>query len=308
MTASLRTVGLTKRYRGVTALDDLTVELPANVITGLLGRNGAGKTTLLQVWSGLLVPTAGHVEVFGQEPYESSSVVSRMCLVREGQAYPDAYRVRHVLRAASLLYSGWDAAFADELLRDFDLPPNRAVKKLSRGMLSAVGTIVGLAARAPVTMFDEPYTGLDAVARQLFYDRLLVDYAEFPRTIVLSTHLIDEIANLIEHVLVIDRGRLLIEGPAESLRQGAMTVTGPATAVERFVADLTVLQRKQIAGTVHATVTGAGGQAARDQARRLGLDIRAVSLQELFVQTTTQATSPEQLNSDDLAVAGRERT
>jgi ABC-2 type transport system ATP-binding protein len=304
MSPALRVAGLTKRFRGVTALDTVTVDLPANAVTGLLGRNGAGKTTLLQLLSGQLRPTSGVVEAFGQDPYENASVLSRICLAREAQRYPDAFRVRHVLEAARLLYPEWDAGFADELLRDFDLPSNRAVKKLSRGMVSAVGAVVGLASRAPVTMFDEPYTGLDAVARHRFYDRLLADYAEHPRTVVLSTHLIDEISHLLEHVVVLDRGRVVLEAAAESIRQDALTVTGPGQAVDRFVAAFTVLHRRELAGTVHATVTGARGSDARDRARTLGLDVRPVALQELFVRTTarTAIDGPP----TDLAAAGRE--
>jgi ABC-2 type transport system ATP-binding protein len=96
-------------------------------------------------------------------------------------------------------------------------------------MTSAVGIVIGLASRAPVTLFDEPYLGLDAVARQLFYDRLLADYAEHPRTVVLSTHLIEEIAPLLERVLLIDRGRVLLDADAEALGGSAVTVTGRAT-------------------------------------------------------------------------------
>jgi hypothetical protein len=97
-------------------------------------------------------------------------------------------QVRHALRVASWFYPHWSPELADALLADFGLPPGRAIKKLSRGMRSALGIVIGLAARADVTLFDEPYAGLDAVARQIFYDRLLAEYAEHPRTILLSTH------------------------------------------------------------------------------------------------------------------------
>src|ERR1700735_5774350 len=120
-----------------------------------------------------------------------------MVFVREDQVYPD-FRVRHALRAAAWSYPNWDAELACSLAADFNLPPKRRVKKLSRGMRSALGIVIGLAARADVTMFDEPYAGLDAVARQIFYDRLLSDYAEHPRTILLSTPLLDEAAGLRE--------------------------------------------------------------------------------------------------------------
>ena len=85
-------------------------------------------------------------------------------------------------------------------------------------MRSAVGIVIGLAARAELTLFDEPYAGLDAVARQLFYDRLLADFAEHPRTVLLSTHLVDETADLLEHVVMLDRGRVVLDAPADDVR------------------------------------------------------------------------------------------
>src|ERR1700709_2720420 len=139
------------------------------------------------------------------------------------------------------------------MLSDFRLPTNRRIKKLSRGQLSAVGVIVGLASRAPLTFFDEPYLGLDAVARQLFYDRLLADYAEHPRTVVLSTHLIDEVSDLIEHVVLMDQGKVLIDEDADVLRGRAVTVTGPVEAVERFATGHTELHRERLGGFLRVT-------------------------------------------------------
>lgn len=103
-------------------------------------------------------------------------------------------------------------------------------------MRSAVGIVIGLAARAELTLLDEPYAGLDAVARELFYDRLLADFTEHPRTIVLSTHLVDEAADLLEHVVLLDHGRVVLDAPADDVRGTAMTVSGPAAAVQEFVA------------------------------------------------------------------------
>ncbi|WP_219415001.1 ABC transporter ATP-binding protein [Pseudonocardia nigra] len=280
MTA-VRMSGVTKRYGDVTALDGVSVELAENRIHGLLGRNGAGKTTLMQVLTGQAFETAGTVEVFGEHPYENARVLNRVCFIKESQRYPDAFRVKHALRAAELLHPNWDPAFADELMADFALPANRRIKKLSRGMLSAVGVVIGLASRAPLTFFDEPYLGLDAVARQLFYDRLLADYSEHPRTVVLSTHLIDEVSDLIEHVVLIDRGRILIDEDAGTLRSAAVTVTGPVGAVESFVAGRTELHREQLGTFLRVTVAGPGGSADGR-----GLDVEPVTLQQLVVRTT----------------------
>jgi ABC-2 type transport system ATP-binding protein len=149
-----------------------------------------------------------------------------------------------------------------------------------------VGVIVGLASRAPLTFFDEPYLGLDAVARQIFYDRLLEDYAEHPRTIVLSTHLIDEVANLLEHLLVIDQGRILLDRDADEVRGSATTVAGGRAAVESFVADRAVIGRERIGGLASVTIDERLNQADRIRAAELGLELAPVSLQQLIVHMT----------------------
>jgi ABC-2 type transport system ATP-binding protein len=281
--------GVSKRYRDVVALDGVSIELAENTIHGLLGRNGAGKTTLMHVLTGQAFETAGTVRVFGEHPHENAGVLSRVCFIKESQRYPDWFAVKHAFKAAALLYPGWDETFASGLVDDFDLPLDRRIKKLSRGQLSAVGVVIGLAAQAPLTIFDEPYLGLDAVARQTFYDRLLNDYAERPRTIVLSTHLIDEVSDLIEHVVLLDRGRVLLDGDAETLRGDAVTVTGPTGAVTSFVAGYDVLHREDVAGMSRVTVRGMD-----DRPNFAGLSFEPVSLQQLVVRAaqSSRGTGP----------------
>ncbi|WP_197319597.1 ABC transporter ATP-binding protein [Saccharomonospora sp. NB11] len=280
--ASLR--GVTKRYASTTAVADVSFDLHADRIHGLLGRNGAGKSTVMRMLTGQDLQTDGTIEVFGSAPYENTEVLRQVCFIKESQRYPDIFRVRHALDAASLIFPNWDADFADELVDEFRLRTNQRIKKLSRGQLSAVGVIIGLAARAPLTLFDEPYLGLDAVARQMFYDRLLADYAEHPRTIVLSTHLIDEVADLIEQVIVIDSGRILMNDSAEVLRSRAVTVTGPASEVERFAAGHTELYREQLGGILRLTVQGATPPRESEN-----LQFEPVSLQQLVVRATQLA-------------------
>jgi ABC-2 type transport system ATP-binding protein len=263
---------VTMRFREHTALDGVTAAFEENGITGLLGRNGAGKTTLMQLLTGHRVPTAGRVEVFGASPYENDDILRDICFVKEGQRYPDHFRISDALTAAAMLFPAWDADLAAALLADFDLPAKRPVKKLSRGMTSAVGIVIGLASRAPLTLFDEPYLGLDAVARQLFYDRLIADYAQHPRTVILSTHLIEEIAPLLERVLLLDRGRVLLDAEAESLGGHARAVVRTSGAPDRHAAaargltlEPTTLQQLVVAlslatpprGAVHPVPAGA---------------------------------------------------
>jgi ABC-2 type transport system ATP-binding protein len=287
MTAVVTAQRLTKRFGAVTALDDVTFSLAEHTIYGLLGRNGAGKTTLMQVLTGQLFASSGELTVFGAPPAENAAVLAKVCFVRESQRYPNFYTVRHVLGTARRLFPHWDDAFARGLVADFQLPPGRLVRKLSRGMLSALGVTVGLAARAPLTFFDEPYLGLDAVARQMFYDHLIADYAEHPRTVVLSTHLIDEVSDLVERVLLIDRGRLLLDEDADDLRGRVVAATGRAEAVDGFAAGRTELHRERMSGLVRSTIVGGHGPQAKVLAQALDVELEPLSLQQIVVRLTT---------------------
>jgi ABC-2 type transport system ATP-binding protein len=255
MTPAVSVSGLTRRYPDQVARDDVHLTIGTETVTGLLGRNGAGKTTLLRILAGQEFPSSGSVRVFGSSPAENGDVLRRLVLVREDQAYPD-FKVCHALRAASFCYPRWDAGLASSLLKDFGLRANKAIDSLSRGQRSALGITIGLAARAEVTLFDEPYAGLDAVARQIFYDRLLAEYANFPRTVLLSTHLIDEAAALFENVVVIDRGRVVLDTTADGLRGMVTTVSGPALAVDSFTQGRPVWERRRLGSQASVVMVG----------------------------------------------------
>ena len=282
---------LTKRYRDVVAVDDVSFTIEKDTIYGLLGRNGAGKTTVMSILTAQNFATSGDVRVFGMQPYENAKVLSRMCFVRESQKYPDDALPRHAFETARLFFPNWDQELAEQLVDDFQLPVKTRIKKLSRGQLSAVGVIIGLASRAEITFFDEPYLGLDAVARQIFYDRLLEDYTEHQRTVILSSHLIDEGSNLIERVLVIDRGRIVMDEETDAVRNRAANIVGDASAVDAFVAGRQVIHRESLGNVASVTVLGALTLADRERLAATGLDVAPVSLQQLIVRTTQHATS-----------------
>ncbi|TQM97801.1 ABC-2 type transport system ATP-binding protein, partial [Microbacterium lacticum] len=257
-----------------------------------LGRNGAGKTTLMSILTAQNFATSGTARVFGADPYENAVVLQRICFVRESQKYPEDALPTHAFRMASLFFPNWDQGFADELVAAFELPLKTRIKKLSRGQLSAVGVIIGLASRAEITFFDEPYLGLDAVARQLFYDRLIEDYAEHPRTVILSSHLIDEVSNLIERVVVIDGGRILLDEETDAVRSRAATIVGDAAVVEAFAAGREVIHRESLGHVTSVTVLGELTAADRAALQASGLDLAPVSLQQLIVRLTQHAAQP----------------
>ncbi|GAA1538050.1 ABC-2 type transport system ATP-binding protein [Microbacterium ginsengiterrae] len=289
MTAVIEVRNLTKHYKDKNALDDVSLTIDGGAIYGLLGRNGAGKTTLMSILTAQNFASSGDVRVFGEHPYENSRVLSRVCFVRESQKYPDDATPRHALKAASLFFENWDQPLADRLIEDFQLPMKTTIKKLSRGQLSAVGVIIGLASRAELTFFDEPYLGLDAVARQIFYDRLIEDYAEHPRTIILSSHLIDEVSNLIERVIVIDNGRILLDEDTDAVRDRAVTVVGDAAKVDAWAQGREVLHRESLGRVASVTVLGALSPDERAEVAASGMDLAPVSLQQLIVRLTQKA-------------------
>lgn len=277
---------LTKSYGDVTAVNQVSFSIEAEKIYGLLGRNGAGKTTVMRIITAQEFATSGDVKVFGEAPYENGAVLSQTCFIKDSQTYPKYYRLVDVLEQAALFFPHWDSEYAVALVRDFRLPLNRRMRALSRGMLSTAGAVIGLASRAPLTIFDEPYLGVDAAARNLFYDRLLEDYAEHPRTVILSTHLIDEVSRLLEYVLVLDQGRLVLDEEADALRGRAFAIVGPAAKVAAYTAGKNVIAHEQFGGLVSATVLGAGLVRDGERAEALGLDLVPVSLQQLIVHLT----------------------
>lgn len=278
--------GVTKNFRGTRALDDVSFALEPGRIHGLLGRNGAGKTTLMRILTGLERPSSGSARMFGEDPFEAAGVLQRICFVKEAQVYPENFRAPHVLAAARLVYPTWDDGVAAHLLAAFDLPLDRRVKKFSRGMTSALGIVVGIASRAPITLFDEPYLGLDPAARQLFYESLLADFSEHPRTVLLSTHLIDEVANLLERVVVVHGGRVVLDADADDVRGTAAAVTGPRERVEEFVAGREVLHREGLGSYAKVTVVGRLTGADRARAAGLDLELAPVSLQQIVIHAT----------------------
>lgn len=289
MTAVIEVHNLTKRYKDTLALDAVALQIEKDTIYGLLGRNGAGKTTLMSILTAQNFATSGEVRVFGEHPYENARVLSRICFVRESQKYPDDATARIAFGAARLFFPHWDQQLADRLIDDFQLPMKTPIKKLSRGQLSAVGVIIGLASRAEITFFDEPYLGLDAVARQIFYDRLLEDYAEHPRTVILSSHLIDEVANLIEKVIVIDQGRIILDEDTESVRGRASTIVGDAARVAEWSQGREILHTEELGRVASVTVLGTLTRDDRAALLEADLDLAPVSLQQLIVRLTQKA-------------------
>lgn len=281
MTAILSVDGVSRRFGSTVSLDNVSFQIPVGSICGLFGHNGAGKTTLLSIIAGQDRPDSGAVRVGGSEPFENGDVLGQMNYIRDNQRYPDDYTVRHILASAPLFYPDWDADLARRLVARFALPAKRAVKKFSRGQLSATAIVIGLASRAALTLFDEPYLGLDVAARELFYTTLLEEMEGHPRTVVLSTHLVQEAEALFSHVIILDHGRVVLDAPRDDLWDYATTISGARAAVEAFDCGLAVIAEAGTGALLSRTVRGTLTDAQESEAGRAGLIIAPATLQEL---------------------------
>jgi ABC-2 type transport system ATP-binding protein len=213
---------VTLRYKRQRALDAVSFTLQSNTICGLLGRNGAGKTSLLRLIAAYARPTEGELRVFGENPYENPAVAPKVALIAQKNEENNSFSVRDTLRLAAAFRPNWDEGYAQKLIKRFEVPLKKSVSSLSHGQCAAVRAVVGLAARCEVTLYDEAYLGMDAAFRKFFVRELLDDFTQNPRTVLFSTHYINEMSSLFGQVLILDKGRLAVFEDCERLRQQRM--------------------------------------------------------------------------------------
>jgi ABC-2 type transport system ATP-binding protein len=277
---------ITKEYGATRALDDVTLRIDENKIYGLLGRNGAGKTTLLKVMTGKIFPTAGEITLDGQSVYENHKALNRIFYMMEKNLYPEGERVKSIFKWTKLYYPAFDMAYALALAERFGLNIHKKIKSLSTGYSSIFKGIVALASNAEILLLDEPVLGLDANHRSMLYKELIASYNERPKTIIISTHLIEEVEAVLEEVIIIKEGRLIEKKSVEQLLQDAYTVSGDAGKVEEFLKGKKSVQEESLGRYKAATVFGRVGEEERALAGRLELEIAGAELQKLFISLT----------------------
>ena len=271
--------GLTMRFGNNTALDGVDVCFGDNKIYGLLGRNGAGKSTLLSVVTNRLLPTAGEVFIDGEPARENDRVLGRVYYMGEKTLLPDTATVAQLFRWTGDFYPGFDGEYAGQLADTFGLPEKKKLKNLSTGYLTIAKLIAALASNAPYTLFDEPVLGLDANHREVFYRQLIESYSRQPRTILISTHLIEDVEDIIEQVVIIKAGKILLDRPAEEVKRMGYTVSGRAEAVDAYCTGRDVLSVDTLGGLKTACILGKAEEAP-------GLDVSGLDMQKLFIRLT----------------------
>lgn len=281
---SLHCENIVKTYSGKDVLQNVTLDLRPGKIYGLIGRNGAGKTTLLSILAAQNPASKGTVALDGEPVWERRKSLAKICFSRELNANAEsglaAMKAKEYLRIASTYYEDWDKALEERLVKLFDLNVKKKFGKMSKGMLSMITIIVALCSKAPYTFLDEPVAGLDVVAREQFYKLLLEEYTSSGRTFVVSTHIIEEAADVLEEVIILHEGKILIEADTQAFVDSAVHVSGKAEEVDAATAGLEVRHPETVGRSKGVTVFLKPGQSV-DESR--DVSVQPVSLQRAFV-------------------------
>jgi ABC-2 type transport system ATP-binding protein len=219
MTPLVEVDALSRRYGATIALDNVSLKAEAGLVYGLVGANGAGKTTLIKHLLGLLRPQQGRVRIFGLDPVrEPVAVLRRLGYLSEQRDLPEWMRLEELLRYTQAYHPGWDQAYADRLLDSFGLDRRKRFAELSQGMRAQAALVVAVAHRPELLVLDEPSSGLDVVVRQDILDAIVNTVIEDGRTVIFSSHLLDEVERMCDHVTVMHEGRVTVQGPVDAVR------------------------------------------------------------------------------------------
>jgi ABC-2 type transport system ATP-binding protein len=282
---------LTRQFDAVKALDDISFILPRGGVFGLIGGNGAGKTTLIKHILGLLRAQTGTVRVFGQDPVHNPvGTLGRIGYLSEDRDLPNWMTVGQLERYTQAFFPTWDESYANELREMFDLDPRAVVRTLSRGQRARAGLLVALAHRPELLVLDEPSSGLDPVVRRDILGAIIRTIADEGRTVLFSSHLLDEVERVADQVAIIHRGKLILTAPMDEIKETHRRVTlrfgQPVDRPPTLVGSISFEGQ----GVEWTYVCNGESQQLRRAAESIGatvVDDKALSLDEIFVSHVT---------------------
>lgn len=253
---SIEINSVTKRFKHNAALDNVSFTINENTIYGLLGRNGAGKSTLFNIIAGRGFASSGKILVDGKQAAENDAAQGKIYLMSENNMYPKSMTVMDTIRWTGEFYDGFDTEKALKIAADFELDVNKKIYQLSTGYKVIAKFILALSVNVPYVFLDEPTLGLDANHRELFYKTLISEYSESPRSFIIATHLIEEIAGIIEQVVIINNGKIIKCESTESLLSSGYTVTGSENIIDEFIKNKNVMSTDLIGAMKVAYIIG----------------------------------------------------
>lgn len=278
----ISTQSLTKEFRNCTALNNVTFSIDNPCIVGLIGNNGAGKTTLLKILNGIYSPTSGKASVLETNATDIASRENSV-LIDDTVAYPFHYKLKHILNEMPYNFKNWDSDKADKLMQHFDLPHDRAYTKLSKGMKSIFNTIVALSANAPITLLDEPTSGMDVGARKDFYSIILNEFIANPRLIMISSHLVGEMENILSHAVILKNNKLLFSGETSKLTSLGLLLQGNAKDITPLIEKAKVLDETEIFGKKQYSVLSKFTEEDYEYMTKHGIEHQQLSLNDICV-------------------------
>lgn len=273
---------VTKKYKKVTALDNISFSFEFGKIYGFLGRNGAGKSTLINIMANRIFADQGEVLIDGIPAKENIEVHEKIFCMSETDLYDRDLKVKEHFKWTNRFYKNFDLNKALEYAKKFHLDTNKRFKALSKGYQSIFKLIIALSLNVPYVIFDEPVLGLDANHRELFYHLLLNEFENNERTLIIATHLIEEVSNIIEEVVFIDNGKILLQESIESLLEKGYSVSGLANEVDSYCQGRNVIGCDELGSLKIAYVLGEKDALPTGS----NLQISAMNLQKLFVKMT----------------------
>src|SRR5690625_1188915 len=284
MNVKVENLGL--HYGSDEALNNISFELTDMKIYGLLGRNGAGKTSFLSIIASFREATSGSITINGEVPFENANIMQQVVFLYNKDYKDESENIKSILLDVQRYRPNFDLDYAEHLIKRFKLDKKKQLKKFSKGMQSAFNVIVGLASRAPITIFDEVYLGMDASSRDIFYKELIKDQEEHPRIFILSTHLVSEMDYLFDEVILLHKGEILLKEDYDSLISKGAKVTGSKELVEEFVRSKRQINTEQLGNTKAVVIYGELSKEERKAASHVGLEVSPLSLQDLFIHLT----------------------
>ena len=283
---------LTRQFGAKTALNELSLAIPRGGVFGLIGGNGAGKTTLIRHVLGLLRAQSGSVKVFGFNPVENPvAVLGRIGYLSEDRDLPNWMRVGELMRYTQAFFPQWDESFAEELREMFDLDPQARIRNLSRGQRARAGLLVALAHRPELLVLDEPSSGLDPVVRRDILGAIIRTIADEGRTVLFSSHLLDEVERVADHVAIIHQGRILLTASMDEIKSTHRRITLRFQQAIAQPPPLVGALACDGAGLEWTYVCSGEAEQLRRAADAIGASIvedAALTLDEIFVSRVTQ--------------------
>jgi ABC-2 type transport system ATP-binding protein len=270
------------------AIYSMNINLNENQLIGLVGKNGSGKTTFMKLCAGLLYPTQGEINIHGHNPMNNLEVLKEIVYSYPNIAFQESNTLNTIIDYYAMFYPRFDTTFAKKLLTLFSLKLTQKYKSLSQGMTSTFNYICALSTRAKLTLLDEPVLGMDITVRKKVYEILLRDYMEYPRTILISSHILSEIEDILSQIILIDTGKIVFYKDIDEVSAMAYRIDGAEAAVKAYTHSIPVLLEVHNTTGSSAIIESRCDDAVIKKCQSMNLKVARLRPEEIYIYKTNQ--------------------